>query len=124
MLSLAIILTMVAVNIHHHHHGEQMYIALQENCEAGEHNGQPEKDNNVDHTQRFIAANVVKLTIQDSADYDFHNLHHFLSTPFIGYERSLPLVTITGRHTTPENPTALYRSADRPCRGLRAPPVC
>lgn len=30
MLGLAVIMTLVAVNIHHHHYGEQMYLVLQD----------------------------------------------------------------------------------------------
>lgn len=126
MLSLAVILTMVAVNIHHHHHGEQMYIVLQENCEAGNENGQENQKNRneeEDHTQHYIPATVVQLGSLDMVDHDIHGFHLFFS--FLPANiLAAPLVTIKAGHSIPKHPSTLYISQGRLCRGLRAPPAC
>lgn len=122
MLSLAVILTMVAVNIHHHHHGEQMYIVLQENCETGNENGQENHDEE-DHTQHYMPAAVVQLGSLDMVDHDIHGFHLFFS--FLPADiLTAPLVTIKVGHSVPKHPSTLYISQGRLCRGLRAPPAC
>lgn len=126
MLSLAVILTLVAVNIHHHHHGEQMYIALEENCEASAGNGQDEQesqDENVDHTQRYMPGTIVKVSPVDMSAHLLHGFHFFLS--FLPADIvAVPLATITADHSSPKHPSTLYSSQGRLCRGLRAPPTC
>lgn len=132
MLSMAVLMTLVAVNIHHHHHGEQMYIAWQENCEAGaqngqngqdEQSGQDEQDENVDHTQRYMPGTIVKVSPADMATHLFDGFHFFFS--FLPANIvAVPLATITADHSFPKHPSTLYSSQGRLCRGLRAPPAC
>ena len=126
MLGLAVILTLVAVNINHHHHGEQMYIALQETCEAGTGNGQDEheaQDENVDHTQRFMQATIVKLVPVDMADHQLHGFHCFFS--FLPADIfAVSWAMVAPDNSIPKHPSTLYSSQVRLCRGLRAPPVC
>lgn len=124
MLGLAVILTLVAVNIHHHHHGEQMYIALQETCEAGNgQDGHEAQDENVDHTQRFMPATIVKLVPVDMADHQFHGFHCFFS--FLPADIfAVSWAMVAPGNSIPEHPSTLYSSQVRLCRGLRAPPVC
>lgn len=120
VISLAIVLTMIAVGVHHHHHGEMMYLELSECCDNGAQDSQQE-DNNTDHTLHYLSAGNVKMVQTGQAANPHHGF--FGSGILMGCEVECPQPAVTNCHLLP---SVFYERALLSWRqtrmGLRGPP--
>lgn len=118
--SLAVILTLVAVNMRHHHHGEMMHVEAHEQCDTGQEDR--EQDNNTDHTLHYLSAEMVKMV--QTGDSSGQPFSFFMLTLFFNSgNTACPQPTYTYFDNNPPfYRESAYLSWRQQSSGLRGPP--
>ena len=122
---MAILITMIAVDIHHHHYGEMMYVVAADCCN-GQDEDQHKEDQQpetADHSLHYLAASFVKVVMDQDSNADSHFLHFMAALTAVELPDIFNDYHTIGKQLAFSTPPRYHLTWIVQSLGFRAPPA-